>query len=335
MHSTYDCLVLFSGGLDSILACKVLQDQGLRPLGLHFVSPFFGHPHKVNAWREMYGLDVLAADISDDFVRLVTQGPRWGWGKHLNPCVDCKILMLQKARSMLPRFQAQFLATGEVLGQRPMSQRRDALNIIHREAGVQDLLIRPLSGKLLTRTAVEEQGLVDRDQLLEIKGRGRKEQLRLAREYRLPEIPTPAGGCLLTDPEYAKRFRPLLEHLSPPSSYDFQLATVGRQYWADGYWLVIGRNRADNEKLADMVQAHDLVFKLATLPGPLALGRQATGPWPEDVRRDAARCMALFSPKAVRSEGSITVRVGTSANDIRDIAINPQESPALPWAEPE
>jgi hypothetical protein len=334
MHSRYDCLVLFSGGLDSILAAKVLQKQGLRPLGLHFVSPFFGQPDKIASWQEMYGLDILAADISEDFVRLVTQGPSWGWGRHLNPCVDCKILMLQKAKAMLPKFQATFLASGEVLGQRPMSQRRDALNIILREAGVKEILIRPLCGKLLSPTRVEEQGLVDRAQLLDIKGRGRKEQLRLAHEFNLPEIPTPAGGCLLTDPEYVKRFSPLLERLTPPKAEDFQLATVGRQYWANGYWLVIGRNKADNEGLASLVQADDLLFKLTSLPGPLALGRQAAEPWPEEVIRDAARCMALFSSKAARSEEPVTVRVGTSRTDIREFTVHPQDSPQLQWEEP-
>lgn len=333
MHNTYDCLVLFSGGLDSILACKVLQEQGVRPLGLHFVSPFFGRPDKLAAWREMYNVDIMATDISDDFVRLVTQGPRFGWGKHLNPCVDCKILMLSKAKAMLPRFQAAFLATGEVLGQRPMSQRRDALHIIHREAGVQDILIRPLSGKLLPQTEVEKQSLVDREQLLEIKGRGRKAQLALAHKFCLPEVPTPAGGCLLTDPEHVKRFRPLLEHLTPPRSQDFQLATVGRQYWADGYWLVIGRNKADNESLADIVQPQDLVFKLASLPGPLGLGRQAFGPWPETVIRDAARCIALFSSKAAHSQETVTVRVGTSKSVVQEIDVHPQDPAELSWME--
>ncbi len=327
-------MILFSGGLDSILAAKILQKQGLRPLGLHFVTPFFGRPDKIASWQEMYGLDILATDISQDFVRLVTQGPRWGRGKHLNPCVDCKILMLQKAKVMLSQFQATFLATGEVLGQRPMSQRRDALNIILREAGVKDILIRPLSGKLLAPSRIEDQGLVDREQLLEIKGRGRKEQLRLAHEFNLPEIPTPAGGCLLTDPEYVKRFSPLLEHLTPPKDQDFHLATVGRQYWARGYWLVIGRNKADNESLAGLVQTDDLLFKLASLPGPLALGRQAAKPWPEEIIRDAARCMARFSSKAAQSEEPVTVRVGTSRTDIREITIHPQDSPQLQWEEP-
>ncbi|MFW6142715.1 MAG: tRNA(5-methylaminomethyl-2-thiouridylate) methyltransferase [Desulfovermiculus sp.] len=334
MHSRYDCLILFSGGLDSILAAKILQKQGLRPLGLHFVTPFFGRPDKIASWQEMYGLDILAADISQVFVRLVTQGPRWGRGKHLNPCVDCKILMLQKAKAMLPKFQATFLVTGEVLGQRPMSQRRDALNIILREAGVKDILIRPLSGKLLAPSKIEDQGLVNREQLLKIKGRGRKEQLRLAHEFNLPEIPTPAGGCLLTDPEYVKRFSPLLEHLTPPKDQDFHLATVGRQYWARGYWLVIGRNKADNESLAGLVQTDDLLFKLTSLPGPLALGRQAAKPWPEEIIRDAARCMARFSSKAVQSEQPVTVRVGTSRTDIREITIHPQDAPQLQWVEP-
>jgi hypothetical protein len=316
------------------LACKVLQSQNLRPLGIHFVSPFFGRPDKIAAWQAIYGLDILATDISEDFVRLITQGSQWGWGKHLNPCVDCKILMLQKAKEFLPKFHASFLATGEVLGQRPMSQRRDAMNTILREAGVRDLLIRPLSAKLMPPTTAEEQGLVDREQLLTIKGRGRKDQLRLAQEYQLPEVPTPAGGCLLTDPEHVKRFRPLLEHLNPPRTQDFQLATVGRQYWANSHWLVIGRNKADNDILAEMMTNGDLVFKLVSFPGPLALGRQIQTPWPETVIRDAARCMAQFSSKAVKSKEPVAVRVGTCRANIQELHINPHDSPKLNWEEP-
>ncbi len=334
MHRTYDCLVLFSGGLDSILTCKVLQDQNVRPLGIHFLSPFFGRPEKIAEWQEMYGLDLLGADISEDFVRLVAQGPRWGWGRHLNPCIDCKILMLQKAKEFLGKYNASFLATGEVLGQRPMSQRRDAMNTILREAGVQGLLLRPLSAKLMPPSPMEEHGLVDRKRLLAIKGRGRKEQLRLAQEYGLSKIPTPAGGCLLTEPEHVKRFRPVLELLSPPRTQDFQLATVGRQYWADGHWLVIGRNKADNDTLAEMTTPGDLVFKLASFPGPLALGRQFKNPWPETVIRDAARCMARFSSKAVKSKEPVAVRVGTCMESIYELDINPKDSPELNWEEP-
>ncbi|WP_051564651.1 hypothetical protein [Desulfovermiculus halophilus] len=334
MRSTYDCVVLFSGGLDSILACKVLQDQGLRPLGLHFVSPFFGHPEKLSDWQKMYGLDITAEDVGEDFVRLLTQGPRWGWGKHLNPCIDCKILMLHKAKALLPRIQGSFVATGEVLGQRPMSQRRDALNIILREAGVKDNLLRPLSARLIAPTAVEKEGVVDREQLLDIQGRGRKEQLRLAQEYSLPEIPTPAGGCLLTDPEHVKRFHPLMHNLTPPRIQDFQLATVGRQYWADGLWLTIGRNKADNETLARMVEPEDLLFKLVDFPGPLALGRQLSARWPSAAVHDAARCMTRFSSKAIQSSTPVAVRIGSPGGTIQELKVDPHRTPEMAWTEP-
>ena len=148
--NTYDALSLFSGGLDSILATKLMQSHGHRVLGLHFVTPFFGKPEKVDFWRNEYGIDVELIDVGQEFVDLMAAFPPHGFGKVFNPCVDCKILMLRRARDLMPRYEAKFLISGEVIGQRPMSQRSDTLNIIRNDAEVRDVLLRPLSAGMLS-----------------------------------------------------------------------------------------------------------------------------------------------------------------------------------------
>lgn len=319
--STYDCLALFSGGLDSILAYKLLQIQGLQVLGLHFISPFYGRPASLDHWMSTFGIDIFPVDISQPFVDMLVHGPHWGFGRHLNPCIDCKILMLRQAKDLLEHFQARFIVSGEVLGQRPMSQRRDALQIVQREARVKDLLIRPLSARLLAPTPMEESGFVDRTKLCGISGRGRKLQLALAHDFQLPEIPTPSGGCLLTDPESVKRFCPLLKYILTPSINDFQLSKIGRQFWSDGHWLVIGRNKTDNAKLLELVQAHDIIFKLADIPGPLAIGRQFKTPWSQNMIQEAAHFMLSFSTKVRESPQPIRVRVGQAKMTVQELEL--------------
>jgi len=333
METTYDCLALFSSGLDSILAVKTIQAQGLRVLGLHFVSPFFGKPEKVGHWEKLHGVDILPVDISQDFVRMLVQGPRWGLGKILNPCVDCKVLMLSRARDMLPLFQASFLISGEVVGQRPMSQRKDSLQTIKREAGVGGDLLRPLSALNLEPTPMEQSGLVDRRRLHGIRGRGRKAQMALAEEYGLKEIPTPGGGCLLTEPESARRFGPLLIHLQNPSVADFELSTVGRQLWWDDHWMIIGRNQKDNEQLLNLIQPHDLVFKLADLPGPIAVGRQFRKAWSPEATRSAAGALTQFSTRARSADSWVTVLVAREGQ-AREISVDPAAHDDSPWREP-
>ena len=334
MQSTYDCLALFSGGLDSILACKTVQAQGLRVLAVHFFSPFFGGQGTAERCRTLYGLDVLPVDISQAFVDMLASGPPRGLGKHLNPCLDCKVLMLTKTRELLQSFQAEFIISGEVAGQRPMSQRRDALRSISREAGVEELLLRPLSAGVLPATPMEKRGLVDRSRLHSMQGRGRKPQLRLAEAFALPEIPTPAGGCLLTDPESVRRFAPLFLHLEKPTVQDFALACLGRQYWADDHWLTIGRNKGDNAALAEMVQKGDILFKLAEHPGPVAIGRQIGEPWPVAVVEDAAVFLTGFSSKAKKAAAPVRVKVGREG-DIREVSVVPGREPRQAWREPD
>ena len=312
MNRQYDGLALFSGGLDGLLAIKVLEEQGLKIKPLHFYSPFFGYPRKRAYWRRIYGIDAAMIDISQDFVDMLAAGPLYGVGKVINPCVDCKILLLQHARKLMPQYGARFLATGEVVGQRPMSQRRDTLDIISRDAQIRDVLLRPLSAQCLRPTAVEESGLVDRSRLLDLWGRGRKGQFELAAKYGIKIIPTPAGGCLLTEKENGSRFWPIFKHLERPDQSHFWLAKVGRQFWNGPFWLSIGRNERDNARLNELLQRGDILLRLTSYPGPLALARNLGGePWPYALLEAAGALLGSFSPKAAAAAAAVEVQLRT------------------------
>jgi len=340
----WDALALFSGGLDSILAIKVLQEQGLRVLGLHYMSPFFGKPHLVDYWRSEYGIEALPVDVRRLYLDMLV-APLHGYGKHMNPCVDCKILMLRHARGLMERFGAQFLVSGEVLGQRPMSQRADALNLIRKGAGVADVLLRPLSAQKLGPTKMESSGLVDRARLPGIWGRGRRDQLELAAQFGITDIPTPAGGCRLAETEPAARYLPIITHLADPGPEDFHLSHLARQYWAGPFWLSIGRNEAANKALEETLKPTDLRFRLKDLIGPLAVGRQyaakthaeaEAAAWPEAVVADAAAFAASYAPRA-RAEAdagrpvAVLVMQGES---VREVSVMPARQTPLAWAEP-
>lgn len=334
--SVYDAVALFSGGLDSILAIRLIEEQGIKVKCLHFVSPFFGRPDRLACWRRRFGLDVEGVDVGEDMARLLREGPAHGFGKALNPCVDCKILMLRAAARRMPDFGARFIVSGEVLGQRPMSQRRDALHLILKEAGVKELLVRPLSAKLMPPSAAELSGLVDRERLLGIRGRGRKEQLALAARFALPEIPAPAGGCRLTERENALRYWSVLRRAPEPGAAEFYLADCGRRFWShrgEGpYGLSIGRKEADNAELARRAFADDIFFKLADLPGPLGVGRQFPGrSWPDEAVRDAAAFVASFSPRALRLE-EVRIRVRIHGRE-REERVAPARGTPLAWGE--
>ncbi len=252
-------ILLFSGGLDSILAANLLKEQGIEVTALHCTTPFTGDssPRFRERMRRVFGINnLIIKDLSPEFLPLLYDPPR-GLGSQMNPCIDCKILFLKAAREAMDKTGASFIATGEVVGQRPFSQRREAMELIEREAGVKGILLRPLSARLLPPTIPEEEGIVDRERLLEIQGRGRKPQLELARRYGLKEIPSPAGGCLLTDPGYCRRLKAIMPILStPPSPKEMELLNllkVGRHFGLEGNSiLVVARNRAEAEWLVKL-----------------------------------------------------------------------------------
>ncbi len=307
---------LFSGGLDSLLASRLLTEQGLRVRCLHFYSPFFGKPFMVGHWKEVYDLDIEAIDISEEYIAMLRAGPAHGFGKVMNPCVDCKILMMRAAKRRMGELGAKFIISGEVLGQRPMSQRKDTLNIIQRDGDVRGILLRPLCALHLEPTIAEEEGLVDRSRLLDFWGRGRTRQLELAGKMGIAEIPSPAGGCKLAEKEKARRYWPVLTRLALPTAKDFRLADIGRQGWLRTLWLSIGRNESDNEALALVRQPGDFQVKVLDVPGPTALVRPLVSPESELFReelRKAAAHVASYAPKAVKLSSPVQVRLQSGA----------------------
>ena len=310
----YDAVALFSGGLDSILAMRVIMDQGLRVLGLHFVSPFFGKPDAIEKWRQLYGVEVRAVDISEDMLRMIKNGPKNGFGSCLNPCTDCHTLMATKAREIMDAINAKFIISGEVLWQRPMSQRPDAMNIVHRNSHAKGLLLRPLSALKLEPTEVEKSGLVDRSKLLGIYGRGRMDQLQLAKAYGFTEIPGSGGGCILTERKSSTRIWVLFNEFEHPNREDFLLTQAGRFFHHDGYILAINKTSANAELLEVCQKASDIVLELADDMGPLAVGRSEK-PWDAAMIAEAAALMASYANKAIRNlpEGT-AVRVSVKHN---------------------
>ncbi len=336
-NKQYDALALLSGGLDSILAARTIMDQGLSVLGLHFSTPFFGSPEAIPFWKRQYDIDVIEVDIRQKYIDMMLDGPSQGYGKWLNPCIDCKITMLSHAMEMMPKFGATFLISGEVVGQRPMSQREDTLNLITKRAGVRNVLLRPLCAKKQPITPMEESGLVDRERLHDWYGRGRKEQMKKAAEYGFTKIPTPAGGCCLTEANGAARFVKMMQHMACPSVNDFTLARFGRQYWAGTHWLTFGRTANDNKQITQCIQPTDYVLKIQGFPGPLAVCRPVTGNWKSEVIADAAALITSYSGKArthFETTGvPIQVRVqrGDSAESI---AVAPSRENTWHWTEP-
>lgn len=330
---TITALALFSGGLDSMLACRVVAQQGIAVQAIKFVTPFFGYEllareeEYCREVKEKYDITLKLHDLSVEYLQMLRQ-PANGYGKHFNPCIDCKILMLTTARELLPKYNASFIITGEVVGQRPMSQRRDTLALIERQSGckpkpprakfatgaevVESILVRPLCAQLQPPSKPELEGLIDRQQLLRFSGRSRTDQMALAAHFGITDYPSPAGGCVLTDSNLAARVRKYYADTAELSVADIRLLLVGRHLrLPHGGWLVMGRNEKENNHLAELRSDHD---------DWLTFHDQRSGPWsilryadhPQD-RQIAAGLMIRYGYKGesgVGLPGEISFRRG-------------------------
>jgi tRNA U34 2-thiouridine synthase MnmA/TrmU len=246
-------VVLYSGGLDSRLTLEILKRHGVEPIGLKFRGWFL-----VRKYRELdeyppeeqtHGFTIVNRDISEEYTDLLLH-PRFGRGSGANPCVDCKLLFLIKARELMEERGASFVATGEVLGQRPMSQRLDVMKMLEKRSGLDNYLLRPLSARLLAPTVPEELGWVDRERLYDIRGRSRKRQMHLARSFGIDEYLSPAGGCLLAEPNYGRRFADLIRHSEDLRTEDMIVLKYGRHVRLGPHCkMVIGKNQEENEYL--------------------------------------------------------------------------------------
>ncbi|MDA8125859.1 MAG: tRNA 4-thiouridine(8) synthase ThiI [Deltaproteobacteria bacterium] len=261
---------LFSGGLDSILASCVLREQGIEVTAVTFETPFFSAA-KAKMTAKRIGLPLIVREITTEHLAML-HAPRYGYGKNMNPCIDCHTLMLKIAGQLMDEAGADFVFTGEVMGQRPMSQGKQSLLVVAKNAGYPDRILRPLSARLLPETEPEREGKVDRSRLCAISGRGRKEQMEMAARFGITSYPAPAGGCLLTDPIFSGRLRDLFAHHPAYRIRDIELLKVGRHFRLDAATkVVIGRNAPDNATIEGLADSDDAIIRIARVPGPVAL----------------------------------------------------------------
>lgn len=313
MSEKVKAVVLLSGGLDSILAVKVLQDQGIEVVGVNFQTPFFG-PAKAKVAAEFLGIELVILDITSEHLDLVKH-PKHGYGRFMNPCIDCHAYMIRRAGEVMRRVGAKFVATGEVLGERPKSQNPQALKIVERESGLEGYVLRPLSAKLLDPTVPEREGWVDRERLLDIQGRSRKRQFDLAQEYGIDDYPTPAGGCLLTDPEFSNRLRHLFKSKPDAEENDVELQKVGRHFEGEeGSMIVVGRNEGENERLLKLAEEGDLLLEAKDYTGPLTLLRGPAGE--EEIAAAAAATARYGKARALERVDVLYRRVGEEAERV-------------------
>jgi tRNA U34 2-thiouridine synthase MnmA/TrmU len=283
-------------------------------LAVNFSGPFGGCTEVSGSAAQTVaarlGVALRIVRLEDDYLEIV-RSPEHGYGRNVNPCIDCHIYMLRRAKEIMAEEGASFVFTGEVLGQRPMSQRLDTLRQIEKASGLVGLLLRPLSARLLNETIPEARGWVRREDLPAISGRSRKEQMRLASEFGLGGYSAPAGGCLLTDPGFASRVRDLLAH-GGLTLHDAGLLRVGRHFrLPGGAKLVIGRNQSDNQILASMARAEHTVLITQECPGPTAVLVGSAGAQDIDL---AASMVARYSDG--RLLGRVKVKVTSPGGEL-------------------
>lgn len=309
---TGNCVALLSGGLDSQLAARLILNQGIKVTGINFAGAYCPRPAegKSSAERaaEQLGIELVILPIDSGFIDLV-KAPKYGRGGHMNPCIDCHILMIQRAWEWGKEHGADFVVTGEVLGQRPMSQNKQALGIVARRSQTDGRLLRPMSAQMLEPTEPEKQGLVDRAKLLDIQGRGRKRQIALAAQLGIKDYPTPAGGCLLTDAGYSNRLKEAFEHRED-SVASIELLHIGRHFrLSSGAKVIVGRDEAENKELLRRTPATSVVIDGTALPGPIALLLKSDSSDPSDKsdRLLTARLCARYSDR--RDAPEVTVLI--------------------------
>jgi tRNA-uridine 2-sulfurtransferase len=320
---TVRALGLCSGGLDSILSALVLRGQGIHVEWITFETPFFS-AQKAGRAAEQTGIILHVQDITPEYLVLIKDPPA-GYGKNMNPCMDCHSLMFRKAGEFMQARGFDFLFSGEVMGQRPMSQNANSLRYVAKHSGFQNFILRPLSALKLTPTPMEEQGLVDRDRLLDIYGRSRKPQMALAHQFGITDYPTPAGGCLLTDPGYSRRLKDLIDNGAELTPNALHLLRYGRHMRLNpGVKIIVGRTQTDNEQILRHCDPQkDAVIKTIGFPGPTVI---LPGGAPREVLFLAGAVCAGYSKAPVSATASVEVAMGGKVQNMTVLPLTPQEA---------
>lgn len=317
-------IIMLSGGLDSRLAMKMMLDQGIELHAYNHTTAFCtctsrkSCKHEAVKAAEEFDIPLEVVNVTQKFLRVI-ESPEHGYGSGVNPCLDCRIMLFRGARELMEKIGARFVVTGEVLGERPMSQRREAMDLIEREAGLEGKVVRPLCAQAMDPTIPEEKGWVDRKKMKRITGRRRVPQMELAEEIGIGDYPCPAGGCRLTDPGYAARMEDLLEYAAPLSVNDVQLLKFGRHFrLADDVKVIVGRDEEENKCVDHLARDEDYRVELAETTGPLTLVRGR--PCPKQLQlagaitvrysscRDEERVPVVWCPFSEEKSHSATVR---------------------------
>ncbi|MBI4971479.1 MAG: 7-cyano-7-deazaguanine synthase [Candidatus Omnitrophica bacterium] len=304
-------VALLSGGLDSMLAIKIVQKQGIEVEALSFKTQFNCCKDEAGRASRELGVPVTLLATDQEYLKLVEK-PKYGWGRGINPCVDCRIYMFRLAAKFMEKVGASFVITGEVVGQRPMSQMKHQMAVIERDSGLNDILVRPLSAKRLDPTLPEREGILDREKLYGISGRSRKELIDLAHAFNLEWIPTPSNGCLLTEPDYAVRVRDMFAYQDGYDQWDFDVLKSGRHFrLSDRAKVVIGKDQEENWRLETMQQqGRSVYFHPENFKGPDAL---LVGEFTDELR-DQVGHLILLHTKANKLHPEIPPQISYTIN---------------------
>ncbi|WP_042684243.1 DUF814 domain-containing protein [Candidatus Nitrosotenuis chungbukensis] len=314
-------VALLSGGLDSQLAVKMMQSQGFEVSAVAIKTPFCdfdcgrGCGFEIRERADTLGVNLKTVYLGDEYIEML-KNPKHGFGSGMNPCIDCRSMMFKAAKKHMDEIGADFIISGEVLGQRPMSQHGPALKTIEKESELEGYIVRPLSGALLPKTIPEENGLIKRENLGMVRGRTRRMQLQMAQEYGIENPPNAGGGCLLTDPAFAIRAKDLFAHIDNPTTNDIDLLKIGRHFRLDKTTkLIVGRNQDENNMIKALALPNDIVFYAKDHVGPNALLR---GDNVENHKQISAAITLRYSDAPKETSGTV---IAEKANDKSDISV--------------
>ena len=326
-------IALLSGGLDSRLAVKLMLDQGIEIEAVNFVTVFCTCTAKgsckseARAAAEEFGIHLKVLNATDEILAAI-KNPEHGFGRGLNPCLDCRISMFKRAARYMRERGADFLVTGEVWGERPMSQRPEAMRIIEDQSGLKDLIVRPLSAHLFKPSLPEREGWVDREKLMAIQGRSRKVQMQLANELGINEYPCPAGGCLLCDKRFAARLERLLQEDSDPPIADIRALRLGRIFYSsDGGRIIVPRNEEETNRITALAREGDILMSAVDHMGPTTVIKGGSS---QPTLEEAAALTARYGQG--RDEATVAVGCwlrGDEAAEPTIISASPAEGSSL------
>ncbi len=312
-------VALLSGGLDSQLAVKMMQKQGFEVSAVAIKTPFCdfdcgrGCGFEIRERADALNVNLKTVYLGDEYIEML-KNPKYGFGAGMNPCIDCRSMMFKAAKKHMEEIGAEFIISGEVLGQRPMSQHGPALRTIEKESGLEGFIVRPLSAALLPKTIPEENGLIKREDLGKIRGRTRRAQLDMAKEFGIENPPNAGGGCLLTDPAFGLRAKDLFSHTETPTVNDIDLLKIGRHFRLDEKTkLIVGRNKDENDVIKALALPNDLLFSAKDHMGPVSMLRG------ENLENHKQLCAAVtlrYSDAPKESDQTILVQQGEQQSQI-------------------